>query len=268
MSFRRILLLFVSIVVCLLYFPTRKIIGGDEWLPIDPADLKMTSEPKAPGAPAIYLYRQVDRKEAGTTTHTQYNHVRIKILTEEGRKYANVEIPYFKAVSAISGIRARTVHPDGSIVNFDGKIFENTIVKSKTLKYLAKTFTMPDVQVGSIIEYHFSYDLEDYYLFRSNWVVSEELFTKKAVFSLRPYERYPVQWNMPAGAEGPNAAGGIIRMTCADVPAFQTEDFMPPEHELKFRVDFVYNEDGFEQDVDRFWKKYGRNNTTGPKAPV
>ena len=66
----------------------------------------MTSEPKAPGASAIYRSRQVDRKEAGRTTHTEFNYVRVKILTEEGRKYANVEIPYSKAVSGISGIRA------------------------------------------------------------------------------------------------------------------------------------------------------------------
>ena len=45
----------------------------------------MTSEPAAPGAPAIYLYRQVDRDDEGDR---EYNYVRVKILTEEGRKYA------------------------------------------------------------------------------------------------------------------------------------------------------------------------------------
>jgi len=155
--------------------------GGRRLAAVTQEELKMTSEPKAPGAPAIYLYRQVDRKEAGRTT-TEFNYVRIKILTEEGRKYANVEIPYSKAVTGINGVRARTIHADGSIVNFDGKIFENAIAKSKTQKYLAKTFTMTDVQVGSIIEYRYTYDFEDSRIFFSNWLVSEDLFTKKAVF--------------------------------------------------------------------------------------
>ena len=31
--------------------------------PISPEDLKMTSEPKAPGAPAIILFREVDRDD-------------------------------------------------------------------------------------------------------------------------------------------------------------------------------------------------------------
>lgn len=261
MAMRRICFSLLFLLLCSALF-SASARAGDEWQPIDPAELKMTSEPLAPGAPAIYLYRQVDRKDSGQTRHTEFNYVRIKILTEEGRKYANVEIPYEKGVTGISGIQARTIHVDGSIVNFEGKILENTIVKSRTQKYLAKTFAMPDVQVGSIIEYRYSYDFEDYYIFRSRWMVSEDLFTKKAVFSLKPYERYAVQWNWPAGLpagttppqQGPDQ---IVRMTVVDVPAFQEEDHMPPENELKFLVNFVYSEDGFESDPDRFWKKYG-----------
>jgi len=66
-----------------------------------------------------------------------------------------------------------------TIANFDGKVYEQTLEKTKGVKYLAKTFTLPDVQVGSIIEYHYNVDLEDYYIFRSYWILSEELFTKR-----------------------------------------------------------------------------------------
>jgi hypothetical protein len=96
MSLRRILLSLVPIPLCSLYFPIKRMQAGDEWLPIDPADLKMTSEPKAPGPAAIYLYRQVDRKDLGRT-NTEYNYVRIKILKEEGRESANIAIPYLSA---------------------------------------------------------------------------------------------------------------------------------------------------------------------------
>ena len=36
------------------------------------------------------------------------------------------------------------------------------------------------------------------------------------------------------------APNSIIRMEASNIPAFQKEDFMPPEDELKARVDFVY----------------------------
>lgn len=52
---------------------------ADEWQPVSPEDLRMTREPKAPTAAAIYLYRQVDRNDA-ESTESIYS--RIKILTD------------------------------------------------------------------------------------------------------------------------------------------------------------------------------------------
>jgi hypothetical protein len=83
----------------------------------------MTSEPQAPGAAAIILFRQVDRDDNGHTSHED-DYFRIKILTEEGRKYADIEIPYFKTSGNIVAIKARTIHPDGSVIPFDGKVFD------------------------------------------------------------------------------------------------------------------------------------------------
>lgn len=259
-------LVFLSILVSggFLLQPFRATNAGDEWQPINPADLKMTSEPKAPGAPAIYLYRQVDRNDSGRAA-TEYNYVRVKILTEEGRKYADVEIPYLKeeAGITISNIRARTIRPDGTILNFDGKIYDKTIEKTKGVKTLAKTFSLPEVQVGGIVEYHWNYDFTDNYVFNSYWAISDDLFTRIAKFSLKPYPEWALHWAWPAGLppgteppkEGPDK---IIRLTAADVPAFQVEDYMPPENELKYRVVFIYSQDGFEENVDKFWRKYGK----------
>jgi len=235
---------------------------ADEWKPVTPEELKMTSEPLAPGAPAIYLYRQVDRDDSGQAT-TEYNYVRIKILTEQGRDYANVEIPFEKQRFSVSHLKARTIRPDGSIVNFEGKVYEKTVVKYKSLKYLAMTFTMPDVSVGSIIEYHFNYDFLDSYIFDSNWIVSGELFTKHAEFTLKPYREWSVRWMWPAGlppGTPPPKEGsdGVIRMTGNDIPAFQEEEYMPPENELKFRINFVYSPDRQEMDEGKYWKQFNK----------
>jgi hypothetical protein len=115
--------------------------AGVGFQPPSADELKMTTEPQAPGAPAAILYRQVDRDDNGRTTHED-NYVRIKILNEEGRKRADVELEYLKGRTNITGIKARTIRPDGTIANFDGKAFDKTIVKAKGVKYLAKTFTL------------------------------------------------------------------------------------------------------------------------------
>jgi Domain of Unknown Function with PDB structure (DUF3857) len=272
MRYRRVFLLVYVILLAAALQRTR-LVSGDEWQPISPEELKMTSEPKAPGAPAIFLYRQVDRKDLGRA-NTEYNYVRIKILTEEGRKYANVEIPFRRGKEAVSSIRARTVRPDGTIAVFDGKVYEKTIVKAKGVKYLAKTFTLPDVQVGSIVEYHFTYDSEDGYVFDSYWILSDELFTKKASFTLKPYEEFSVRWSWPAGLpvgtqppqQGPDH---IVRMTTQDIPAFQVEDFMPPENEMKLRVEFVYSDAiSVESDQTKYWKKFGKKQFDGVESFV
>jgi hypothetical protein len=259
---RRPLLAVIFLALAMLF--CARISEGDEWLPVTPEELKMTSEPKAPGAPAVILYRQVDRNDSDRAA-TEYNYVRIKILTEEGRNHANVDIPFKKGLENVSGIRARTIRPDGSIANFDGKVYEQTIEKTRGTKYLAKTFNLPDVQVGSIIEFHWNYDFQDNKLVFSRWILSEQLFTKRAVFTLKPYSRPPwrLEWTWPAGlpkgTEPPKEGfDHIIRLTTQDVPAFVTEDHMPPSNELKFRVDFMYRDEIPETDVDKFWKHFGK----------
>lgn len=241
-----------------------RIAWGVGFQPPSAEELKMTSEPLAPGAPAIILYRQVDRDDSGHTPHED-DYFRIKILTEEGRKYANVEIPFMKRAQDIVHVKARTIKPDGSIVDFDGQVFEKELVKGRGVKILAKTFTLPDVQVGSIVEYSYSMDIEEYLLFDSHWILSQDLFTKKARFSLKPYRGryvvYSVRWSwqrLPPGAEVKEGADNIVRMEANNIPAFPTEDYMPPPNELKSRVDFIYEAGIRETDQTAFWKQVGK----------
>lgn len=253
--------LFSLVSFVLLSVPKLRIVSGDEWLPIDPAELKMTSEPKAPGAPAIILYRQVDRDDSDSLRPHEHNYVRTKIFTEEGRKYADVEIPVYKGLWKVVDIKARTIRPDGSVINFDGKVYEKEILKARGFKYLAETFTLSDVQPGSIIEYHYTIEFAEGYVFDSHWELSNDLFTKRAQFTLKPYARWAIQWrsprSLPAGTKPPVKERGLIRMDVQDIPAFQIEDDMPPEGTMKYVVDFIYSEDGFESDADKFWQKQG-----------
>lgn len=232
--------------------------------PISPEELKMTSEPLAPGAPAIILYRQVDRDDNGRTSHED-NYIRIKILTEEGRQRANVELPFSKESENVVAIRGRTVKPDGSEVPFDGTVFEKSLVKARGLHYLAKTFTLPDVEVGSIIEYRWTYDLSEKYIYDSHWILSQDLFTKTARFSLKPYKSnympMSLRWSwqgLPAGNEPKEGPDHVVRMELSNLAGFQTEDFMPPVNELKARVDFIYQNDLIDTNPDKFWKNVGK----------
>ena len=199
-------------------------VSADDFPAVKPEELKMTSLPEAPGAPgapAVILYRQVDREDKmfASNEHVYY---RIKILTEAGREFGNVEIPLSHGWIDTSSVRGRTVHTDGTIVSFSGKVFEKTIFKAKGVNYLAKVFTLPDVQVGSVIEYSYNLNYRDNYFFAADWLLSEPLFTKEAKFSIKTYTEHglAIHWNIPAGLpEGVQppepGAGGIVRMESA-----------------------------------------------------
>jgi hypothetical protein len=258
----------VGLVVCM--WAVQEASAGVGFQSASPEELQLKTEPLAPGAPAIILYRQVDRDDNVHTPHED-NYFRIKILTEEGRKYADVEIPFLKEAEDVVGIKARTIRPDGSIADFGGKVFEKYLVKGKfegrEIKYLAKTFTLADVQVGSILEYSYTIDFHEYMLFDSHWTLSDDLFTKKAHFSLKPfndsyYGTYSLRWSwntLPPGAVPPKpGARDVVTMEAANIPAFQTEDHMPPPEELKSRVDFIYEEGFAEKDQASYWKHIGK----------
>jgi hypothetical protein len=255
----------VGAIVLAIFWLSLPARADDEWQPVSAEDLRLTTEPKAPGAPAIYLYRQVDRDDRESREVT---YERIKILTEDGRKYADIEVPFVKDRAKVVGVKARTIQPDGTIADFDGKVYEKTVVKAKSVKYLAKTFTLPNVRVGTIVDYRYTVNLNTQYVYDSGWILSGELFTKRARFSLKPNPHFTLQssWpvGLPAGTQPPKNENGVISLETQDVPAFQVEDHIPPERELKCRVDFIYHEGMVADDPAEFCKqeakrRYGRH---------
>ena len=81
------------------------------------ADLQMTADPAAPGAPAVYLDIQ---ETTDNRSHYVSEYARIKVLTEAGKEYATVEVPR-SGGQAPPIIEGRTIHPDGTIVPLTGK---------------------------------------------------------------------------------------------------------------------------------------------------
>lgn len=235
----------------------------------------MTNEPKAPGAPAIILFREVDRDDRTVMSRERSGpwfvknaahenvYFRIKILTEAGRKYADIEIPYTKNETTIVDIQARSIKPDGTIVNFNGKAFDKTIAKARGISHLAKTFTLPEAEVGGVIEYFYTINLSQRPIFDSHWILSEDLFTKQARFSLNPSSGLELRWtwhDLPTGVQPVIEPNRVVSLEVRDIPAFETEDFMPPADEQKARVDFVYSNKGdtFADDPDKYWKEFGK----------
>ena len=61
----------------------------------------------------------------------------------------------------VDAIDGRTVQPDGTVVPFTGKPYEKVIDQGNGYKTAYKVFSMPAVQVGSILEYRYKLRWED-----------------------------------------------------------------------------------------------------------
>jgi hypothetical protein len=127
-----------------------------EWKPVTGAELAMKAplvEKDAP-AEAIFWKVRVADAAAGQDLQTSRSHyLRIKIFNEKGREYAKISLTYGGKTN-FSGVSGRTIKPDGSIVEMKkDAIFDIVAVKSKTVKVKSRSFTLPDVQPGDIIEY-------------------------------------------------------------------------------------------------------------------
>src|SRR5262245_27780745 len=76
------------------------------WPPSTAADFGSLGKSGDPSAPAVLFYYDV-RTDDTNSTETYFK--RIRILREEGKKYADIEIPYFDKRMQVEDIHARTV---------------------------------------------------------------------------------------------------------------------------------------------------------------
>jgi hypothetical protein len=239
---------------------------ADGWIQPTAEELKMTVEPAAPDAAAVYLYRE---ERADDKLHMHWLYVRLKVLTERGKEYADVEIPYEGRSFAVRAVDGRTIHSDGTVIPFTGKPYDKMLEKTKTVKYKAKVFTLPDVQVGSILEYRYEISYDDNWVYSPQWYIQQPLYVRKAHYQFTPTEHrlndehggsmeagvayYPL---LPKGAQVQYAQ--TMKTFSLDVEKIEPmpeEEHMPPMQSLSYRVLFYYT---LAKTAEEYWKTEGK----------
>lgn len=248
-------------------------VHGDDWFPISPADLALKDNPAQPGAHAMILYRRshIDAKRAAQDEDSDEEYFRIKIFTAQGAQEETTQHIFFtREDSDIKDIRARTIQPDGRIINFDGKIFEETIA-TDTRPYAAKTFSLPEVQPGCIIEYKYRYQFKAdisshvFYLHSQEWIISGRLFTRDASFSIDPYvprssfdpTLFFRATGLPQGSLPQRQGNGSFSMEVHNIQGVEDESLMPPRRTLEARVEFFYRDVNQppNETTEQFWNR-------------
>jgi hypothetical protein len=257
-----------------------------------PEELKMTSDPKAPGAAAVYLNVE---EITNDLLHYQTFYARIKVLTEKGKELATVEVsPYLHSESKIVNIKGRTIHSDGTIIPLTGSpeellLFKTTDRNGEATQVNRKVFTLPSVEVGSILEYSYQIQDGDEYYSSPHWEIQRPYFVHKAHYAFTPFPSFMPSagimngnssrhlldnqgrvinsllwhWNLPAGVTVKSDMRSYV-VDVADVPVTPNEESMPPIESVRYKVFFYYKSSGsaadfwmtdsklWSKDVDRF----------------
>jgi len=301
--------------VFLLTVVTVPRIAHAQFQPVPKEELSMTADPKAPGAAAVYLYRE-ETEDDPHAFRTIY--ARIKVLTDEGKSAAVVHISFpktfvFNAVGTnssrmssgnsnawdtpsiahlgedqpwdtdnyigkveIAALEGRVTHADGTVIPLTGKPSE-LLVAMKGPRGTETSFTMPGVDVGSVIEYRYQVRY-DRYLTAPDWKLQKEYFIHKEHFVFRPSKQFLPQQSkdvgagdsqlkdphdniltdirfrpvLPAGKTLTADAMGNYVIDLTDVPAIPNEKFAPPLTDAAYGVDFFYT---YTPDVKDYWQK-------------
>lgn len=235
-----------------------------DFRPATPEELAMQSAPSAPGAPAAILdWVRID----DDTNSYSAEYKRIKIFTDEGKKYADIEITYspgYPYYGSVAGIDARTIRPDGKIVPFTGKVYDKVLLKGGGVRLQAKTFTLPDVQPGSIIEYRFTRRWTDSIVLPTHWSISQDIPVLHAKLTLKPYNSFGeyrtffTYLGLPKGKE-PKHERGQWEIELENIPAYEAEAFAPPEQQLRGYLNFYYTRENV--NAEQYWDEEAKSST-------
>ncbi|HEV2722012.1 MAG TPA: DUF3857 domain-containing protein [Thermoanaerobaculia bacterium] len=246
--------------VALALFPAALIAADDlAFKTATPAELAMKDVDIAPGASAVVLdwFQRTD-----DTNQRSSEYVRIKVLKDEGKKYGDISIRHVPLRTNIEKIRARVTKPDGVVVPFNGKVYDKVVVKAGGVRVVEKTFTLPDVQPGAILEYSYEEGFRNNVFFDTSFKVQRELPVLHETLYLRPYtmggySTFFIYKGLPPGVK-PVKNGDHFDLQLENIPAYEEEPFSPPEAFVKPTVIFYYAP-GATPNVEEVWKTVAKS---------
>lgn len=230
-------------------------------------ELQMTTDPKAPGAAAVYLYRE-EKTDDQAHSHSFYE--RIKVLTDKGLDLATVRIPYEYGKVQIAAIQGRTIHADGTVVPLKAKPSDLLDFKDSGHQFKQIVFTLPDAQVGSILEYRLLIHYGDDEARSPEWIIQRPYFVHRAHYSFDPWYNSgntvtnsrgePMEGLMYSKRLG-DASGDVeqdshnrFTLDLTDIPALPDDDWMPPLNTIEWSVIFYYT---YANSAEEYWAREG-----------
>ena len=243
-----------------------------KWAPIQPAQLAAQAPRIDPDADAEAVFWRTwvtDRMIGGRQPQTiKEQYVRIKIFTERGvQEHATIDLLSASDEISIGDLRARTIKSDGRIVEVPGRsIFERTVSKAGGVKVRNKSFSMPGVEPGDLIEYQWKQYRDDHFSQYSRLYFQRDIPSWEVSYHVKPSEFAWTRLGFLMGFQVFNVRsegfretpGGWQSITVQEVAAFEPEARMPPEDNVRSWMLLFYSKRR-KFKPDKYWSELGKS---------
>ena len=242
--------------------------AGDEWRAVDPAELAMKNSTVEKDADAEALFWEVRLDDSQAEEFSLKNYIRIKIFNDRGKEsQSKVDLPYTSS-TRIKDIAARVIKPDGTIVELKKEdIFDRTIVKTSGVKIKAKSFALPSIEAGSIIEYRWREVIPGGSANKLRIQFQREIPVANVTYYLKPYQGmgyFPYRLGETKFVKDKD---GFFKFGATNMPALREEPNAPPENELRAWI-FLFFTEATKLTADKYWTDYGKRLYEGTKDLV
>ena len=238
-------------------------------------DLDMVSYEKDTSAMAVVL---TEFGEAYIEDDKDYNllfdyHVRIKILKQRGVEEATIIIPLYRSegrAEKIRSIKASSFNVEGGSMKETKLNIKNILVEKTNKHWDQHKFAIPNVKVGTVIEYQ--YVLESPFIFNfRTWYFQSELPKAKSEFWATIPAVYTYNTTLKGFLELSKVDGEVMRdcfykgladcsrnkYAMVDVPAFKEEEFMTAKSNFISAINYELSEiKHFDGRVEKFTKDW------------
>ncbi len=230
------------------------------------------------------LFEKITRNDTTKSSDFEYIiYCRIKIFNAEGRQWGDYSIPYVHKKQKILDLRGRTVLPDGKeFFLSENQVFEKDLVKGEGVKVKQKSFSLPGITDGCIVEY--------YVKFRSPvisqiWQVQKNiaLLNGEFVWAFQQYRGYLTEGIVKIIKENwtPNfmkypdnfpifsfwypsyIKAKELHFSVKNVPALEDEPYSVSESMLKAQVRCYY---GSSETAQKYWEETNNDSARAEAA--
>ena len=251
-----------------------------DWRPVSPSELQMTASKVEPDADAeaILWDVYVTDEESGSDLQTVLNHyLKIKIFNDRGREsFSKIDIPFGKVAGIglnvkIKDIAARTTKPDGTVVELkNDDIFERDVVKGNGIKLKSKSFAVPGIEPGAVIEYRWK-EIRGSVSYYQRLQFAREIPVELIQYHVKALTNTELGMNGQSfnikNTPFVKEKSDFWMTSVANIPSFKEELRMPPEYAVRPWLLLYYTKNG-NIEAEKFWKEYSKGEYNTHKAMI